>query len=55
MARKQITMKSMEQRIKELYKRGYSPQEIMLLLRTSHKTDEEIEKVVMKNLKPLFS
>ena len=55
MAKGQITMKSIEQRIKELYKRGYSPQEIMLALRTSHKTDKEIENIVMKTLKPLFS
>ena len=41
--------------IVELYKNGWSPEEIILMCRSSNKTDDEVERLVMRAIKPLFN
>ena len=52
---KRLTKIDVKKDIVELYKNGWSPEEIMLMFRSSSKTDDEVERFVMRAIKPLFN
>ena len=52
---KRLTKNDVKKDIVELYKNGWSPEEITLMFRSSNKTDDEVERFVMRAIKPLFN
>lgn len=52
---KRLTKNDVKRDIVELYKKGWSPEEITLMFRSSNKTDDEVERFVMRAIKPLFN
>lgn len=52
---KRLTRNDAKRYIVELYKNGWSPEEIILMFKSSNKTDDEVEKFVMRAIKPLFN
>ena len=52
---KRLTKNDAKKYVIELYKDGWSPEEIILMFRSSNKTDDEVERFVMRAIKPLFN
>ena len=52
---KRLTKINVKKDIVELYKNGWSPEEIMLMFRSSSKTDDDVERFVMRAIKPMFN